>query len=106
MLGQALCCVLCLFRQEFPAFFIMKRERSGCGFRVAEHLLSMPNTMNLIPSSMKIIKRERRKTGRENGGREKEERRREERGGKDEERKKEEGKGGEMWTDIRKKEAA
>lgn len=66
---------------------------------VAEHLLSTPNTMNLIPSSIKRIKRERRKTGRENGDEEKEERRREEEEGKEEERKKEEGRGGEMWMD-------
>lgn len=51
-------------------------------FRVAEHLLSMPNTMDLIPSSMKRIKWERRKSGREDEGR------REREGGEKNERRK------------------
>lgn len=46
--------------------------------RVAEHLFSMPNTLSVIPSTMKRIKREKRKIGKENG----EERKREGGGGK------------------------
>lgn len=53
-----------------------------CG--VAEHLFSMPNTLSVIPSTMKRIKREKRKIGKEN----EEERKREGGGGKRARRKK------------------